>query len=193
MESETKNCQSCKKDFVIEPDDFGFYEKMKVPPPTFCPDCRLIRRLTFRNERALYKRKCDLCGKDEILMFSPESPYKTYCFSCWWSDSWDATTYSRDYDFSKSFFEQFRELLLSVPRPGNIKQGENVNSQYTNRVSDMKNCYLCFGCNVLEDSSYNSWVNGSKDCVDCLNIQKSERCYNCVDCTGCYDVSFCQE
>jgi hypothetical protein len=32
---ETKICQNCKKNFIIEPDDFGFYEKIKVPPPTF--------------------------------------------------------------------------------------------------------------------------------------------------------------
>ena len=31
MKSETRNCQNCKKDFVIEPDDFSFYEKIKVP------------------------------------------------------------------------------------------------------------------------------------------------------------------
>ena len=42
--SETKVCQNCKKDFVIEPDDFAFYEKMKVPAPTFCPDCRMTQR-----------------------------------------------------------------------------------------------------------------------------------------------------
>src|SRR3989344_436855 len=193
MEPENINCQNCKKDFTIEPDDFGFYEKIKVPPPTFCPECRLIRRLIVRNERALYKRKCDLCGKDEILMFSPDSPFKTYCYSCWWRDDWDATEYGRDYDFSKPFFEQWKELLLAVPRPGNIKQGNNVNSQYTNRVSDLKNCYLVFGCNGNEDCSYDAWVNDSKECVDCLNVQKSERCYECIDCVGCYDLSFSQE
>ena len=32
---ETKNCQNCKQDFTIDPDDFGFYEKIKIPPPTF--------------------------------------------------------------------------------------------------------------------------------------------------------------
>ena len=36
MMDETRVCQNCKKDFVIEPDDFLFYEKMKVPAPTFC-------------------------------------------------------------------------------------------------------------------------------------------------------------
>ncbi|KKQ23775.1 MAG: hypothetical protein A3G45_02270 [Candidatus Staskawiczbacteria bacterium RIFCSPLOWO2_12_FULL_37_15] len=41
-EAEIKNCQNCKKDFTIEPDDFAFYEKIKVPPPVNCPRCRFI-------------------------------------------------------------------------------------------------------------------------------------------------------
>ena len=43
MNSEIRQCQNCKQDFTIEPDDFGFYEKIKVPPPTFCPLCRAQR------------------------------------------------------------------------------------------------------------------------------------------------------
>ena len=53
---ENKNCQKCKKNFRIEQEDKNFYEMMKVSEPTFCPECRLERRLTFRNDRTLYKR-----------------------------------------------------------------------------------------------------------------------------------------
>jgi hypothetical protein len=28
MESQTKICQNCRKDFTIESDDFGFYEEI---------------------------------------------------------------------------------------------------------------------------------------------------------------------
>ncbi|MDI6602738.1 MAG: hypothetical protein QME57_01280 [Patescibacteria group bacterium] len=42
MNQEIKQCQNCKKEFVIEPEDFLFYEKIKVPPPTWCPECRMI-------------------------------------------------------------------------------------------------------------------------------------------------------
>lgn len=33
MNQEIKSCQNCKKDFTVEPDDFAFYEKIKVPSP----------------------------------------------------------------------------------------------------------------------------------------------------------------
>ena len=85
---ETKTCQNCKKDFTIEAEDFSFYEKIKVPPPTFCPECRLQRRLAWRNERSLYKRKCDAPGHEEtiITMYPPELAIKVYDQKYWWGD-----------------------------------------------------------------------------------------------------------
>ena len=55
MSQEIKQCQNCKQNFVIEPEDFEFYEKVKVPAPTFCPECRFQRRTAFRNERKLFR------------------------------------------------------------------------------------------------------------------------------------------
>src|SRR3989344_2001477 len=123
MKQETKThsnnsvqaCQNCKKDFTIEPDDFGFYEKMAVPSPTFCPECRLIRRLGWRNERSLYNRQCALCKNKIISIYSEELSMPVYCEQCWWGDRWDSTDYGVEYDFSKPFFTQFFELRRRVP------------------------------------------------------------------------------
>ncbi len=49
MYQEVKICQNCQKEFVIEPEDFDFYQKIKVPAPTWCPKCRLILKLWHRN------------------------------------------------------------------------------------------------------------------------------------------------
>jgi hypothetical protein len=81
---ETKICKHCQSTFEVTDDDLAFYDKVSpifplgvnpvfsgegegsgvrkyaIPSPTFCPDCRQQRRLSFRNERKLYKRKCDL-------------------------------------------------------------------------------------------------------------------------------------
>jgi hypothetical protein len=117
MNFETKTCQNCKKDFKIESEDFKFYEKIKVPLPTFCPECRMQRRFTVRNERNLYHRECDLCKKKIVSMYSIEKPFPVYCSTCWWGDRRDSKTYGIKYDFSKSFFLQFVSLLNKVPRP----------------------------------------------------------------------------
>ncbi|MDP2789261.1 MAG: hypothetical protein Q8O46_04445 [bacterium] len=78
MESETKKCKNCKNDFTIEVEDFSFYEKIKIPTPKWCRECRQMRRMNFCNERNLYKRKSDKTGKDIISVYSPDSPYKVF-------------------------------------------------------------------------------------------------------------------
>ena len=190
MQSETKNCQNCKKDFIIEPDDFLFYEKIKVPPPTFCPECRLIRRLIMRNERTLYKRKCNMCNQDKILVYPEDSKFKVYCRECFSSDNWDAIDYSKNFDFNKNFFEQYIELYNSVPRAGIVKQGFSINSEYTNRVTDLKNCYLIFASAYSENCFYSMFVWDVKDSSDCFSVEKAERCFSCIDCSNCSNLKY---
>ncbi len=191
--SENRICQNCKGEFKIELDDFGFYEKIKVPLPTFCPECRLIRRLLMRNERTLYKRKCDLCNEEKILVFPKDSKYKVYCHGCFYGDGWDRQEYAIDFDFSKPFFEQYKRLYDSVPRLGIAKQGFQVNSEYVNRASDVKNCYMIFASNVNEDCYYGVAYWESRNCMDCYNARKCERCYECIDCYNCNGLKYGKE
>jgi hypothetical protein len=96
-----------------------------------CPSCREQRRLSFRNERKLYKRKCDATGKDIISIYSPDKPYKVYNLDFWLSDKWDPINYSRDFDFNSNVLSQFNKLLLDVPRIP-FFQSQNENSEYSN-------------------------------------------------------------
>src|SRR3989338_8999435 len=113
----TKVCQNCKTEFRIEPEDLAFYKKINVPEPTFCQDCRLQRRMAWRNERMLYRRKCMAPGHTEDLIsnFAPEKPYIIYDQDFWWSDAWDPMSYCAEYDFSRPFFEQWLALKRRVP------------------------------------------------------------------------------
>ena len=186
-------CQNCNQNFEIYPEDREFYARFKVPEPTWCPECRLIRRMTFRNERTLYKRPCDMCHADKIFMYPADAPFPVYCYQCWWSDNWDAKSYAREYNFSKSFFEQFLELRDAVPSCGIIQQGNMVESQYTNTVTDQRHCYLTFGSVRSEYCRYGVWFNDSKDSMDCYSAVKSERCYECIDVHQCYNLRYGQE
>ena len=185
-------CQNCKNSFVIEPEDFKFYEKIKVPPPTWCPECRMVRQMNFRNERSLYNRKCDAVGHSEVLvsMFPPQSRVKVYDYKFWWSDSWDALEYGRDYDFSRPFFEQFDDLMESVPHP-NLVNKNTINSDYCNSVLDLKNCYLVFAASVVENTFYSSWLDFVKDSMDNFWTVKCELCYESLLCDESYNIKFC--
>ena len=133
MNFETKTCQNCKQDFIIEPDDFSFYEKINVPPPTFCPECRLIRRLLFRNERTWYRRVCDATGKNILSMYDPKGVHKVYEQSYWKSDAWDPLEYGLEYDSNKTFFEQFRILFQAIPHPNLIQKNNSPNNNNNNK------------------------------------------------------------
>lgn len=179
--AETKNCQSCKKDFVIEPDDFGFYEKIKIPSPTFCPDCRFQRRLLFRNNRVFYRRECALCKQSLLTTYNKERPYTIYCRDCWLSDQWDPTTYGREYDFSIPFFSQFRSLQSRVPRV-NLYRDNFVLSEYCNYGLDFKECYLLFGGKDNERIYFGNQVVESRDSLDIAFSAKIEFSYEIFEC-----------
>src|SRR3989344_905265 len=190
MNSETKNCKNCKKEFTVQKEDFVFYEKVKVPPPSWCPECRQMRRMSFRNERILYKRKCDETGKDIISVYSPDSPHKVFEQSYWFSDQFDPVAYSQDYDLSRPFVEQMREFMLKMPWPS-LRIENSENCEYNNEVGRSKNCYLSTRTHESTNVSYSYRINKSRDCVDCMQVfQASEFLYECVECISCRHSSF---
>jgi len=190
MESQTKTCQNCKNDFIIEPDDFSFYEKIKVPPPTFCSQCRFIRRMIWRNERSLYKRKCDMCQKSIIAKYDDKVSFPVYCSDCYKSDKWGAESYAMDYDFSKLFFDQWKELFYKIPQQS-LWQESSLNSEYSNYVCQVKNVYL--GFSILKDSEdvyYSSNLNTSKQVVDSYNLNDSELIYEGIGLVKNYNTKY---
>jgi len=192
MNQETRKCQNCKKDFVIEPEDFVFYKKIDVLVPTFCPDCRYQRRLAGRNEWNFYKRDCDLCGKSMVSIYNPSYPGPVYCQSCWWSDKWDPLSFGQDFDFSKTFFEQFFEFRFKVPRIA-LANSQSINSEYSNQSDHNKNCYMVVATGFSEDCMYGNWNQKSKNCVDCWAMYKCEIMYESINCRECYRCFFVED
>jgi hypothetical protein len=188
-QSQTKQCQNCKNDFTIEPDDFLFYEKIKVPPPTFCPLCRSERRLVFRNERKLFRVKDFFTGNDIFSLYPIESGKKSTAEKEWFKDNWDALEYGRDYDFSTNFFEQISQLEKEVPVFA-LRVEYMVDSPYCANATALKNSYLCFNSSHSENCMYSNATDYSKDCVDNSHIKNSERCYECFWIQKCYQCYF---
>jgi len=201
MQEEKRVCQNCKTEFTIEPDDFAFYEKIKVPAPTFCPECRGIRRTMFWNAVTLFKKTPAYAkgfgeaGKIIGKVFSTypdESNIKIYDHDYWWSDNWNVLDYGVDVNFKKPFFEQLKELNFSVPWPSRSIRGF-VNSDYCNQASYLKNCYLCFNTNNEENCQYCVGSNYSKDSLDCCWSPKLQLCYQVFECNKLFQCFFCSE
>ncbi len=206
-----KKCAVSGKEFDVTAADLKFYEKMGVPAPTLCPEERQRRRYVWRNERGLSKRKCNFTQKDIISMYSANSPFKIYRQEIWWSDKWRALDYGQEFDFSRPFFDQFRELQLKVPRLSLVNKNSE-NCQYTNHSAGNKNCYLATVTFDSEDIYYSDWiVEHCTDCMDCSYLlDSSQLCYEvyygwnayqayfselirrCRDIWFCYDCIACE-
>lgn len=187
--NENRICQNCKTPFTIEADDFDFYKKINVPPPTFCRECRIQRRFAYRNERTLHRRKCAMTGKDIISCFSPDAPFTIIDRDLWWSDSWNPTDYAREYDFEKPFFIQFRQLMEKVPLPA-LFIGKCTQTKYGNHVGEFKNAYLVSASWIGENVMYASRANSMRDSLDVFSAFDSEFCYDIVACQKCSRVFY---
>jgi hypothetical protein len=176
---------------VVTDEDQAFYTKMGVPAPTLCPEERMRRRLAHRNERRLYHRKCDLCKKEIIAMYSAESSYNIYCQTCWWSDKWDAKSFAQEVDFNRPFFDQMAELMHKVPRIS-LMNKEHENAEYCNFAWRNKNSYLCTTSGECEDAFYTKRSWNCRNVADCSNMTACELCYECIDCRNCYNCLWLQ-
>jgi len=202
---ERKTCAVSGTEFAVFQSDLDFYNKISpsfdgqkfpIPTPTLCPEERQRRRLMFRNERKLYKRSCDASGETIISIYSPDKSYKVYKQGFWWSDQRDPMDYGRDFDFNRTFTEQFEELMLQVPRWWLINTSTVINSPYTNFTDSSKDVYMCsdvYHCDSIYYSHTIKYLNSS---CDNLDLKFSDFCYECSfskDLYICNYVSFSEK
>jgi len=198
---EKKICRISWQEFFVTDKDLEFYDqispifwwkKYSIPSPTLCPDERQKRRLVFRNERKLYKRKCDKTGQEMISVYSPEKLYTIYEQKIWWGDDWSPMEYGRDFDFERPFFDQFQALYAETPKMNLYHQLKNENSEYSHLSSSNKDCYLIAAWNDNEDCYYDTYIQRSRWVIDSCFVFDVENCYSCVDCKNCFQAYFCE-
>ncbi len=190
MQAETKNCRNCHTDFLIQPDDFAFYGKLGVPAPSWCPECRCMRRMVHRNERSLHKRTCDMTGKSIISIYRPDCPYTICDKDYYFSDAFDPLAYSAEYVQSAPFFPQFYEFAKRVPLPSLFLRN-SINCLYNQDMGGSKDCYLCFRTHDSQNMLYTYRGNHSSYCTDCFQtVDASEFLYECVNVITCSHSRF---
>ena len=196
---ETKICEQTGQEFHITDKDLEFYDKISpifgwkkysIPTPRLCPEARQQRRLSWRNERSLYKRTCDKTWENIISFISPDKPYPVYKREVWFTDAYNPCDYGIDFDFTKTFSEQFKTLLDTVPRFSIQQQDPMEASEYCNLASNCNQSYMITDSDFCEKWMYSNVLKHSNNCVDCSVVSNSEHCYELIDSTWCYDVSY---
>lgn len=185
MNSEAKTCQNCKQSFVIEPEDFQFYDRLDIPPSDECPRCRWQHLLAFWVFGRFRKTQSALSGKTMITTFPESVKFPLYDRTEFVSDAWDPLSYGRAYDFSKSFFEQFAALQCAVPHPHNSGT-KNVNCEWSDDVWSSRECYLSRSLLECEYATYGYRIVRCKNSVDLTYCSDAEFSYDCLYCFKCY-------
>ncbi len=208
MESSTdtkamqQTCAECSQAFEVTGNDLQFYDdlspvfndqKYNLPAPTHCPDCRQQRRLSHHNEMNLYPGQCGLCERRTLTEYPAHSGKQYYCRECWNSDKWDPTDYGKEFDFSRSFFEQIQELKMSIPAMALNIQGEIQNSDYIHLAGSCKNSYLLSHADFCDECMYGYGFKKNIGCVDGFYNLHSEWCYDSVYVHKCYGLKGCQD
>lgn len=186
-----RTCRVSQRPFLVTEWERSLLERMGLPLPTLCSDERHRRRLSYRNDRRIFRRTCELSGKPIVSAYSPDSPCRVYAPESWWGDGWNPLDYARAVDFTRPFLEQVNDLRREVPRLALVNvNGEN--SEYCLNTLNNKNCYLVFGGDNNEDCRYGVLNMFCRDAADVYWVNRSELVYDCVDCHGCYNVLYSQ-
>ena len=197
---QTKQCKHCNISFKITDNDLEFFEKTSpifkgkkylLPTPTLCSDCRLQSKLLFRNERNIYKRKCDLTWKDILSVYSEDKPFTIYNQKDWESDKFDPMEYWINVDFNKWFFEQFKKLYTKIPKMALHLDSTMENCDYCNYWQSSKDCYLCFSAVWSEKCMYSQMAISCNNDVDWIFNVQNQYCYDCIHCTNWYKLKHC--
>ncbi len=210
-------CTNCKIEFNIDSGDLPLYEKIGLKIPEKCVECRWKQYFSFSVFGKFRKGVSDLSGESLITVLPAKPRYPIYKLHEWWGDGWDALSFGVDYDFSRSFFDQLKELQEKIPRPNQVGEN-NTNCDWSDDVWECKNCYLSrsllkcenlyYGYRVIEttdsfDIVYSFNLQDSYDCLfchnsfnlnfsenskDCINSYFLFDCRNCQDCFMCFDL-----
>ncbi len=197
---EWRKCIISWTEFPIFQSDHDFLEKASpvydglkypIPLPIICPTERERLRLSFRNERKLYKRKCDYSWNTIVTIYSSDAPYVVYDRNIRLSDQRNALDYGKVFDPEKSFFTQFDELIHVVPRRNVVVTPDSEWATYSHITISSKNIYMSFSITYSENVLYTTSADRCVNCMDCFNIVDCELCYGCVMTESSQKCFFC--
>jgi len=191
-----QQCVKCQAAFEVTESDMAFYDKVSpvfngvkqlIPPPTHCPECRLRRRMSHRNQIAITMRKDSNSGKTIFSLWTDDTPFPVYKNDYYYSDNWNALDYGTDVDVEHSIFAQLTELYLTVPRPARAILNDE-NSDFCNNADNLKDCYLTFGASDSQDCMSCELCWYARDLLECTLSPNCELCYECIACESCYNT-----
>lgn len=192
-------CSRTGEEFPIYKSDIDMLEKISptiagkkflFPLPTLSPESRLRRMMMFRNERTLYKRKCDETWKSIVSLYPEQHDGKVYSPDIWRSDNRNPLAFGKDY-IPGRFYSDLKDLFKEVPFL-NLFAFNNENSDYTNGSEWNKNCYMIFASDHNQNCYYSYSILKCKNVVDCYGCKWCENSYQAIDSINSMKIIYSQ-
>jgi hypothetical protein len=213
MKQEIKNCQHCKKAFIITEEELSLYEKVGIELPTICFFCRIKQHLSFWMFGKFRKGKSDLSGESLITVLPEKNrypnSYKLFyskhsrdcvdsyflydcrncqnCFMCWnlrgKSYCIENIQYTRE-----EYLEKLKSFNLS-----SFQSVQNHKKHFEEIIQKEIIHRLNFNFRVY--NSDGDYLIDCKNCHNCNTINESEDSFNCIrglrhksdiDANGCW-------
>ena len=179
-----RECEVTGRRFVISAEEAEAYCHFELPLPSLCPQERLRRQLSFRNDEQFFWRTCSLSGGKIFSVYPQNSVFPVIGQELWQGTDWDALKYGFEYEPQRLFVDQLLDLWTKVPRPAYLLRDSEA-SPACNGSSGLSRCFLVFSGRRASDCCYCSAICDCNCCVDCYQVFSSDDCYECVHCYEC--------
>ena len=210
LEPGERTCEMTGERWMMDEEEISWYRKFNVPPSKVSLQTRWAHHgLWYVGYQYWYQAHPET-GKQIICTVHPATGLKVLTDKEWFEK--DFIEKGRDYDLDKPFFEQWRELELSVPMPANrnhiepknsiafVSQGDedsffvgackSKRTLYSHLAVDTEDSAEVFRCGAVLNSfdvihSYR--IHNCKfvrECFDCMNSSFIFDCRNCEYCFG---------
>ncbi|MBI3626512.1 hypothetical protein HY224_00510 [Candidatus Uhrbacteria bacterium] len=186
---ESKTCRFSGKKFTVTEQERQCYERFGLPLPDIHPMERLRYCPAFYNAYVLQWTKDARTGKKILTNLDPKEFPVIYDNNYWMSSEFDARDYGREIDFTRPFFEQYKEMYWATPQP-NLTSINNEDCDFCNYTVNSRHCYLTFHGPNNFNVHYSAMPWDSKDSIELFNSIACELSFQCVSSTNCYNVAF---
>lgn len=183
------NCIECGRDFIIIPTEDGYLKDYDLPLPKKCPRCRKKEREEWLYTPLYTETQCDICKKNVLIPYRSTNGRSVLCSKCKYEQRIKYGNPKTPYNPSKSFFQQFKDLLLQFPITGiDLYENENHNKNSTrsyeisfcNNTIDSFDLSKCFNSVCVQNAI------STTNCVDCTFTNRCENSFELVSCDSCY-------
>ncbi len=169
------------------------WKKYSLPYSNLSPKAREIRRMMWRNERNLFKRKCDATGKDIISVYGPEYQWMVYYFKDYNSDIWNPFDYWINFEEITDIWKSIKDFFTNTPARSLNLRDAMENCDYSNYGQSAKDCYMCQCPAMSEKSMYSFTPIFSNYDIDSYLSEKSEITYESLYSMWTYKCFYCQD